>query len=148
MSSLLCVCVHICVRAFVCARNGRAPTFSHVIKALKRKGIRSGILYLVSSVPIDAVQRALPTFQVVAKSSILGKNVHLKYPFEVLAAVDYGVAVASPLYLGEPTSSSFDAFADEERQRRHLPAVADIPSTCGDSTLDLEKELGASAGRV
>ena len=52
----------------------------------------------------------------------------LKYPFEVLAAIDYGVAVNAPLYLGEPLSSSFDAFADFDRQQRG--GVSPISSTC------------------
>ena len=130
------VAVH--VRAFVCARNHREPTFGHVVEALRRQGITSGLLYLVSSVQLADVQRALPGFTVVAKSTFLGEGVRLQYPFEVLAAVDYGIAVAAPHYLGEPSMSSFDAFADEERQRRNRPEVAEIPSTCGSNASDLD----------
>ena len=92
--------------------------------------MRSGLLYVVSSVPIEQVQAALPQFSIIAKSSFLGRDVRLKYPFEVLAAVDYGVAVAAPLYLGEPEGSSFDAFAQEDRGL-HNRTLHAIPSTCG-----------------
>ena len=53
----------------------------------------------------------------------------LKYPFEVLAAIDYGVAAAAPVYLGEPSSSSFDAFAAEDRRRRNL-TIETMVSAC------------------
>jgi hypothetical protein len=122
------VAVH--VRAFVCARNNRKPSFAHVVDALARLGVRDGLLYVVSSVPVEQVAAALPQFSVIGKSSFLGTDVRLKYPFEVLAAADYGVAVAAPLYLGEPLGSSFDAFALEERQRRNL-TVHDVTGTCG-----------------
>ena len=121
------------VRAFVCARNGRGPKFEHVLSALHSRGIFGGVLYLVSSIPLAEVQRALqPSFTVVAKSTFLGERIQLEYPFEVLAAVDYGVAAAAPLYLGEAKLSSFDAFASEERRRLGKPDVAEIASTCGD----------------
>ena len=117
------------VRAFVCEQNKREPSFAHVANALARLGIRSGLLYVVSSVPVKQVQKALPAFTVVGKSTFLGADVRNKYPFEVLAAIDYGVAVQAPLYLGEPRASSFDAFADEERRQRGL-MVDQIASTC------------------
>ena len=121
------------VRAFVCARNKREPTFEHVVKALAKLGVTNGFLYVVSSVPVEQVQAALPQFTVIAKSSFLGHDVRLKYPFEVLAAVDYGIAVAAPLYLGEPMMSSFDAFAEEDRLQQNRTIDA-IPSTCGTGT--------------
>ena len=117
------------VRAFVCEQNKREPSFAHVASALGRLGIRSGLLYVVSSVPVEQVQKVLPQYTVVAKSTFLGADVRNKYPFEVLAAIDYGVAVQAPLYLGEPRASSFDAFADEERRQRGL-MVDQIASTC------------------
>ena len=118
------------VRAFVCAWNKREPKFDHVATTLAKMGVRNGLLYVVSSVPVEQVQAALPQYRVIAKSTFLGRDVRLKYPFEVLAAVDYGVAVAAPLYLGEPMMSSFDAFAQEERRRRGKTLDA-VPSTCG-----------------
>ena len=133
------VAVH--VRAFVCARNSRTPTFGHVVAALRRQGITSGVLYLVSSVQLTEVQRALPHFNVVGKSTFLGESVRLHYPFEVLAAIDYGIATMAPIYMGEPTMSSFDAFASEERVRRQLGEVEDIPSTCGSNAFDLDAAL-------
>lgn len=117
------------VRAFVCEQNKREPSFAHVASALGKLGIRNGLLYVVSSVPVEQVQKALPQYTVVAKSTFLGADVRNKYPFEVLAAIDYGVAVQAPLYLGEPRASSFDAFADEERRQRGL-LVDQIASTC------------------
>ena len=54
----------------------------------------------------------------------------LSYPFEVCAAVDYGVAVGAPLYLGEPLESSFDAFASEERLRTNQSDVSAIVGSC------------------
>lgn len=89
-----------------------------------------GHVYLVSSMSVEHVQRALPDYTVIAKSNFLGDDVRLKYPFEVLAAVDYGMATAAPLYLAEPSTSSFDAFAAAERQRAGRSAVVAI-STCG-----------------
>ena len=117
------------VRAFVCEQNRREPSFAHVAAALAKLGIRSGFVYVVSSVPVEQVQRALPAYTVVAKSTFLGSDVRNKFPFEALAAIDYGVAVQAPLYLGEPQASSFDAFADEERRQRGL-MVDQIASTC------------------
>ena len=118
------------VRAFVCARNKRQPTFDHVVSALSKLGVVRGLLYVVSSVPVAQVQAALPQFTVIAKSSFLGDDVRLMYPFEVLAAIDYGVAVAAPLYLGEPMMSSFDAFAEEDRLQQNR-TTGTIPGACG-----------------
>ena len=118
------------VRAFVCARNKRDPSFAHVAPALAKLGVRSGFLYVVSSVPVELVAAALPQFTVIGKTSFLGRDARLKYPFEVLAAVDYGIAVSAPLYLGEPQMSSFDAFIEEDRQR-HNRSVDLIPGICG-----------------
>ena len=87
-------------------------------------------MYLVSSIPLDSVQRALPEYELVSKATFLGEKVMLSYPFEVCAAIDYGVAVNAPLYLGEPKESSFDAFASEERQRANRSAVSAIPGAC------------------
>ena len=104
------------------------------MSALQSRGIYGGALYLVSSIPLAEVQQALqPSFTVSAKSTFLGERVRLEYPFEVLAAVDYGVAASAPLYLGEPKLSSFDAFASEDRRRRGKADVAEIASTCGGS---------------
>ena len=121
------------VRAFVCAWNKRKPSFDHIATALSKLGVSSGILYVVSSVPVEQVQSALPQFTVIAKSTFLGRDVRLKYPFEVLAAVDYGVAVAAPHYLGEPMMSSFDAFASAERQRLNKGGVDEIAGACDSS---------------
>ena len=118
------------VRAFICQRDGRNPSFDHVRVALHRHGFRSGLLYLVSSIPLVNIQRALPEYEVVSKATFLGEKVMLSYPFEVCAAVDYGVAVNAPVYLGEPTESSFDAFASEERQRANRSKVAAILGAC------------------
>ena len=123
------VAVH--VRAFVCAQNGQNPSFGHVLDALRSRGIRNGLVYLVSSIPVADAKRALPGYAVVAKTTFLGSQIRQKYPFEVLAAVDYGVATAAPLYLGEPRLSSFDAFAAAERVRRHGHGVIHIPGACG-----------------
>ncbi len=120
------------VRAFICSRNKREPSFTHVRSALSQLGIHGGLIYLVSSVPPQQLQAALTTFTIVSKASFLGSEVRRKYPFEVLAAIDYGVAVASPRYLGEPETSSFDAFAAEERTRHGMPAIDPIPGACGD----------------
>ena len=117
------------VRAFVCARDNRKPTFDHVATALQGVGVHSGVVYVVSSVPVDEVQRALPGFTVLSKTAFLGAEVSRRYPFEVLAAIDYGVAVAAPHYLGEPSASSFDAFALEDRQRQHL-TITSMESPC------------------
>ena len=87
------------VRAFVCEQNRREPSFAHVAAALAKLGIRSGFVYVVSSVPVEQVQRALPAYTVVAKSTFLGSDA--QQPFEALAAIDYGVAMQAPLYLGE-----------------------------------------------
>lgn len=119
------------VRAFVCAYNKREPKFDTALNALNQQGVRSGLLYVVSSVPVEQVQRAMPQYEVIAKSTFLGHDVRQKYPFEVLAAVDYGVAVAAPLYLGEPMMSSFDAFAQEERRRRGRSPLRQIDGACG-----------------
>lgn len=118
------------VRAFVCAQNQREPSFGHVLRTLQRNGVHGGLLYLVSSVPPAQVQRALPSFRVLSKADFLGGDVRLAYPFEVLAAVDYGVAVRAPLYLGEPKSSSFDAFATEERVREGMSPVQPMQGAC------------------
>ena len=119
------------MRAFVCARNKREPSFDHVAGALDKLGVsRGGLLYVVSSVPVEQVQAALPQFKVIAKSTFLGRDIRRQYPFEVLAAVDYGVAVAAPLYLGEPSMSSFDAFAQGERRLRGRK-VDTVPAICG-----------------
>ena len=117
------------VRAFICARDNREPTFDHVAAALRDAGVRSGVISLVSSVPVERVPRALPGYTVLSKTSFLGADVRRRYPFEVLAAIDYGVAVAAPHYLGEPGSSSFDAFAAEDRQRRRL-SITSMDSPC------------------
>ena len=123
------VAVH--VRAFVCAQNRRAsPSFSRVLDSLQRLGVESGLLYLVSSVALSLVQAALPSFTVVSKETVLGDETRRDYPFEVCAAIDYGVAVAAPVYLGEPGQSSFDAFADEERRRNNRSSVHRIAGAC------------------
>ena len=119
------------VRAFVCAQHGgrKSPSFDHIAAALHRRGIVDGLLYLVSSVPLAVVRAALPTFTVISKQSVLG-DARRDYPFEVCAAIDFGVAVAAPVYLGEPGPSSFDAFADEERRRGNRSAVHRIAGVC------------------
>ena len=123
------VAVH--VRAFMCAQNRRvSPSFSHVLDSLQRLGVQSGLVYLVSSVALSLVQAALPSFTVVSKETALGGETRREYPFEVCAAIDYGVAVAAPVYLGEPGPSSFDAFADEERRRNNRSSVHRIAGTC------------------
>ena len=43
------------VRAFVCARDRRSPSYAHVERALQLGGLRSGLVYLVSSVPVAQV---------------------------------------------------------------------------------------------
>lgn len=122
------VAVH--VRAFICATGRRkTPSFGHVLDKLRQLGLTSGLVYLVSSVPLAEVQAALPTFTVLSKQSVLG-DARRDYPFEVCAAIDYGVAVAAPLYLGEPGPSSFDAFADEERRRANRSAVRRVAGAC------------------
>ena len=132
------VAVH--VRAFVCAQNRRVkPSFSHVLDSLRRLGVQSGLLYLVSSVALSSVQAALPSFTVVSKETVLGDETRLDYPFEVCAAIDYGVAVAAPVYLGEPGQSSFDAFADEERRRNNRSSVRRIVGACAAASTVLEK---------
>ena len=121
------VAVH--VRAFVCAQNKRKLSVSHVQSALRRRGFTRGILYVVSSIPAALLQQALPSFQVVSKETFLS-GVRRFYPFEVCAALDYGVAVEAPMYLGEPDASSFDAFADEERNRSNRSAIQRVLGLC------------------
>ena len=122
------VAVH--VRAFVCAQNQRKPFLGHVRSTLQRLGIDDGLIYLVSSISIADVQDDLPEYAVVGKTSFLGNDIPLKYPFEVLAAIDYGIAVKAPLYLAEPRASSFDAFAAGDRPRRPHATLVEISSTC------------------
>ena len=89
------------------------------------------MLYLVSSIPLGHAQRALPEYDLVSKSTFLGDRVMHSYPFEVCAALDYGLAVHAPLYLGEPMESSFDAFASEERARSDRSGVVALDvGTC------------------
>ena len=113
------------------ARGKRKPSL--IVATAAKLGVSGSILYVVSSVPVEQVQSALPQFTVIAKSTFLGRDVRLKYPFEVLAAVDYGVAVAAPHYLGEPMMSSFDAFASAERQRLNKGGVDEIAGACDSS---------------
>ncbi|KAL1525496.1 hypothetical protein AB1Y20_020352 [Prymnesium parvum] len=111
------------VRAFVCDRDGRSPAFDRVQESLRQHGFYHGVLYLVSSIPIMQAQLALPQYELVSKATFLGDSVVTSYPFEVCAAIDYGIAVRAPLYLGEPKESSFDAFASEERMRNNRSKV-------------------------
>ena len=66
----------------------------------------------------------------VGKQSFLGSAVGLSYPIEVCAALDFGLATTAPLYLGEPSMSSFDAFAQGERRLRGRK-VDTVPAICG-----------------
>lgn len=123
------------IRAFVCRRNGRKPAFDHLRLTLRRHGFHAGVLYIVSSIPLSQAQQALPDYELVSKATFLGDRVMLSYPFEVCAAIDYGVAVRAPLYLGEPTGSSFDAFASEERRRSNRSGVVALDNGVCDHPL-------------
>ena len=67
------------------------------------------MLYLVSSVPLAKVAPYFPDHVLTSKDDVLPRA-GLRLPFEVCAAVDYGVATAAPLYVGMRLSS-FDVFA-------------------------------------
>ena len=95
------------------------PTFDHVRRSLRQLGHLNGLVYLVSAIPTDVVVRALPEYHVISKDTILGDTTS-RYPFEVSAAIDYGVAVRAPLYLGIGLASSFDAFVAAERRATGL----------------------------
>lgn len=62
------------VRAFVCDQNRREPSFAHVADALRKFGTTGGFVYVVSSVPVAQVQRALPAYTVVGKSCVGGSR--------------------------------------------------------------------------
>lgn len=98
----------------------------------RHRGVRSvaagGLVYAVSSVPLEELQRQLPRYEVVGKQSFLGSAVGLSYPIEVCAALDFGLATTAPLYLGDPNVSSFDVFADGERALHGRPPVTRFDS--------------------
>lgn len=114
------------VRAFVCKHLGKNASFALVRAALRAHSFTSGLLYIVSSIPIVQAQQALPEYEVVSKDTFLAFRVMLSYPFEVCAAIDYGVAVQAPLYIGNSRFSSFDAFASEERRRKNLSGMLEL----------------------
>jgi hypothetical protein len=83
-------------------------------------------VYIVSSVSITLVRSALKNtlYRALGKEEFLGEEVRARFPFEVLAAIDFGVAAHAPLYFGEPSMrSSFDAFADAQRKLLHRTAM-------------------------
>ena len=69
------------------------------------------------SPPKATVAAALPAqYTLISKDDVAGlAGLNKRLPFEVCAAIDYGIAVAAPVYAGMRLSS-FDVFASAERR--------------------------------
>ena len=86
-------------------------------KLAEERSLRPKVLYLVSSLPKATVAAALPAqYTLISKDDVAGlSGLNKRLPFEVCAAIDYGIAVAAPVYAGMRLSS-FDVFASAERR--------------------------------
>ena len=128
-------------------------TLDGVLPGLLRAiGVPPGtLIYVVSSVPVAEVRRALDgsAYTALGKEDILDAasigdlvrgsavgagvkgsatgSLRELLPFEVLAAIDFGVAARSPIYVGEPgMHSSFDAFVEAKRAATGKSAMLPI----------------------
>jgi len=98
-------------------------------RLLERVGVPSGYVYVVSSVPIEDVQRALngTRHQAVGKERFLGRHFRQQTPFEGLASIDFEISTRAPVYVGEPGGrSSFDAFVETQRTLMSRSAMLPI----------------------
>ncbi len=114
------------------SRGGTLSLKGTLPAMLERVGVPAGVVYLVSSVPVQQVREALEgtPWHAVGKEDALGDDVRRHHPFEALAALDFGISVRAPVYVGEPGGhSSFDAFVEAQRALDGMPALLPISET-------------------
>ena len=96
-------------------------TRSTIARLEAEQGAPFAVLYLVSSVPVAKVQPYFPNHRLTSKDDVFPRA-SLRLPFEVCAAIDYGVATSAPVYVGMRLSS-FDVVAHAERKEAELLTV-------------------------
>ena len=96
-------------------------TRSTIARLEAEQGAPFAVLYLVSSVAVAKVQPYFPNHRLTSKDDVFPRA-SLRLPFEVCAAIDYGVATSAPVYVGMRLSS-FDVFAHAERKEAELLTV-------------------------